>query len=149
MTIASTIEFQTFITSIQDLYVAEAGTKGRGVFTAKKIETGEVIERSCVVELEKSVHYQLVGNLLERYLFLWDKRKKSVAFLLGFGSLYNHSEDYNCFYSREVKNRIMVFRATRDIAPGEEITIHYGPSAAYFTPKTNDHAQEKSESEKN
>lgn len=138
-------EFQKLITSVEGLFVAEAGPKGRGVFAGKLIRAGEVVERSCVVELEKKVHHQLAGNLLERYVFLWDKRKKSVALLLGFGSLYNHSEDFNCYYSREIKNRTTVFIAKKDIVPGEEITIHYGPSAAYFNPKSQNHEQEKSE----
>lgn len=149
MNVDTIYEPQAFITAIEHLYVAEAGVKGRGVYAGRVFKAGEVVERSCVLELERNVLYQLAGNLLERYLFLWDKRKKSVAFLFGFGSLYNHSEDYNCFYSKEVKNRIMVFRAIREILPGEEITIHYGPSAAYFTPKTQNHEQEKSESENN
>ncbi len=114
------------------LYINDAGEKGRGVFTTKAIKPREVIERSSVIEISREEHHQIAGNILERYVFLWDKRKKSIVVVLGFGSLYNHSNEPNASYKPDFKNRIMTFRATRDILPDEEITIHYGPSGEQF-----------------
>jgi SET domain-containing protein len=119
------------------LYISDAGPKGRGVFAGKLFKKGEIIEQCCIVELDRKDHYRFAGNILERYLFLWDKRKKSLALALGFGSLYNHSHEPNGSYTREIKKKILTFRARRDILPHEEISIHYGPAGESYNPKQN------------
>ncbi|TNF39418.1 MAG: SET domain-containing protein-lysine N-methyltransferase [Cytophagales bacterium] len=123
------------ITESTDLYVADAGPKGRGVFAGRAFRKGEIIEKCPIIPWEHEELYRLAGHLLERYVFLWDKRKKSLAVVLGFGSLYNHSSLPNCSYSRQIKNQLIVFRARRPIAQNEELTIHYGPSAESFHEK--------------
>jgi SET domain-containing protein len=45
--------------------------------------------------------------------------------VFGYGSLYNHSESANVHFHRDFRNRLMVFKAVRDIALGEELTINY------------------------
>jgi SET domain-containing protein len=52
--------------------------------------------------------------------------------VLGFGSLYNHSNEANATYAPDLKNHMMTFSASRDIFPHEEITIHYGPAGEQF-----------------
>ncbi|GMQ30282.1 SET domain-containing protein [Algoriphagus confluentis] len=120
------------ITESSRLYVADAGPKGRGVFAGRAFKKGEIVESCPIIPWEQEELYRLSGHLLERYVFLWDKRNKSLAVVLGFGSLYNHSSQPNCGYSRQIKNRLIVFKAKRAIGPHEELTIHYGPSAASF-----------------
>lgn len=71
-------------------------------------------------------HQKLVGHIMENYTFVWDSRKKSVAILLGFGSLYNHSVKPNADYIKKLKDGVMIFKAMRKIKAGEEITIDYG-----------------------
>ena len=44
--------------------------------------------------------------------------------MLGYGSLYNHSEDPNAEYIHQFDDAY-AFAALRDIADGEEITISY------------------------
>lgn len=124
------------LTGHADLFISSAGEKGRAVFASRHFRKGELIERCCIIELDRKDHHRLAGNILERYVFLWDKRKKSLALALGFGSLYNHSPEPNCSYSREIKQKILAFRARRDILPYEEITIHYGPAGESFNPKS-------------
>lgn len=121
------------LTFPRDLSVAEAGKKGRGVFAGKRFRKGEIIECSCIIELGREEHHRLAGSVLERYVFLFDKRKKSLALALGVGSLFNHSNEPNCSYSRNVNQKTITFRALKDISPNEEITIHYGPAGESFT----------------
>jgi SET domain-containing protein len=45
--------------------------------------------------------------------------------MLGYGSLYNHSDEPNAEYTHEADDAYS-FMAVRDIAAGEEITISYG-----------------------
>lgn len=108
------------------LFVSNAGHKGRGVFTSKLLKKGELIEICPVIEVSFKDHQGLIGNILENYTFVWNTKKKSAAILLGFGSLYNHTTNPNADYTKKLKEGVMVFKATKTIKKGEEITINYG-----------------------
>lgn len=108
------------------LFVANAGHKGRGVFTSKILKKGELIEICPVIEVSYKDHQKMVGHILENYTFVWNTRKKSAAIVLGFGSLYNHSKKPNADYIKKLKDGVMVYKAMKTIKKGEEITIDYG-----------------------
>lgn len=80
------------LTFPRDLFVAEAGKKGRGVFAGKPFLKGEVIECSCIIELGREEHHRLAGSVVERYVFLFDKRKKSLALALALYSTIPRSQ---------------------------------------------------------
>jgi len=109
-----------------NLFVSNAGHKGRGVFTSKILKKGDLIEICPVIELSYKEHQGLLGHILENYAFVWNTRKKNVAILLGFGSLYNHSSKPNADYIKRIADGVMVFKALKTIKAGEEITIDYG-----------------------
>ncbi len=109
-----------------NLFVANAGHKGRGVFTSKVLNKGDLIEICPVIELSYKDHQKLVGHKMENYAFAWDSRKKSAAIVLGFGSLYNHSSKPNADYIKKIKDGVMIYKALKKIKAGEEITIDYG-----------------------
>jgi uncharacterized protein len=96
--------------------------KGRGVFARRAIAKGTVIERAPVALLPTK---HLVGGkncpVLAKYFYAWNRN--TVAIALGFGSLYNHSYEPNAVYSD--RDMFIIYRALRDIAPGEEITVNY------------------------
>jgi SET domain-containing protein len=110
------------------LCVSIAGHKGRGVFTSKHIKKDELVEVCPILELSFEEHNLMKGHTLENYPFVWNRKKKSVAILFGFGSLYNHSEkNSNLEYTKDLKNDVMLFSANRDIKKGEELLVDYGP----------------------
>src|SRR3982751_6561045 len=92
--------------------------KGRGVFARRLIRKGEVIERVPMLVLPNEESES--GPVLSHYCFAWGKG--TVALALGYGSLYNHSYRPNARYD-DAGRRIKVFRALRDIAAGEEVTV--------------------------
>ncbi|MEZ4702796.1 MAG: SET domain-containing protein-lysine N-methyltransferase [Rhodothermales bacterium] len=47
------------------------------------------------------------------------------AIVLGYGSLYNHSDNPNLSYSPDAANDLMTYTARRPIAAHEQLTIHY------------------------
>ena len=102
---------------INDIYVKKSPRQGFGVFAGKKIRTGELIEE-CYYILDRGHH-----KAFDTYYF--DVRKKN-ALLLGYGSIYNHSDEPNADYTFNMKTRIATFRAERTIQKGEEIFISYG-----------------------
>ncbi|MBW3598596.1 MAG: SET domain-containing protein [Planctomycetes bacterium] len=100
--------------------------KGRGVFARAPIGEGTVIERAPVLVIPAiEVDENPYDTVIARYCFQWGA--KSVAVVLGYGSLYNHSYRPNAYY-RDRRNRVKEFIALRDIKPGEEITINYNGS---------------------
>ena len=97
------------------------GPRGRGVFAARPFAKGEAVEVCPTVELPGS---EANGTLAD-YVFDSGRGDSSVVLLLGYGMLYNHSYDPNLDYEQE-GTAAVAFVATRDIAPGEELTITYG-----------------------
>lgn len=96
--------------------------KGRGVFATKSIRKGAIIERVPVLLVPIKDFVGGLNNLtLNTYFYIWSKDKVAVS--LGYGSLYNHSYKPNARYVHGADT--LTYRALRDIAVGEEITINY------------------------
>jgi SET domain-containing protein len=57
-----------------------------------------------------------------------------AAVVLGFASLFNHSPDPNCKFTRYIDAMALDVIALRDIAAGEELTFNYGMTL-WFTPE--------------
>jgi SET domain-containing protein len=94
---------------------------GRGVIATADIATGETIELCPVLELGKGD----ASGLLDDYVMSLGDDSDGAALVLGYGSLYNHSEEPNAEYVHEADDAYS-FVALRDIAAGEEVTISYG-----------------------
>lgn len=62
--------------------------------------------------------------------FYFDAKGRYAVFL-GFGSIYNHSEEPNATYSINIKKQLATIKASRTIAKGEEIFVCYGDE--YFS----------------
>lgn len=98
-------------------YVRRSKTHGYGVFANKDLKKGEVIEE-C---------YFLITKGKDRALedFYFDVNRKYAVFL-GYGSIYNHSDEPNADYFINAKRKIATFKADKAIAKGEEILVSYG-----------------------
>ena len=101
--------------------VKRASGKGRGVFARRAIRKGEVFE-TCPVLVVSAGTIEDYSTGFGPYVFEWGEGK--VALALGFGSLYNHSYRPNARYN-DVGPQTKAFKALRDIAPGEEVTVNY------------------------
>ncbi|WP_439623725.1 SET domain-containing protein [Gemmata sp.] len=106
-----------------DLIVRKARGMGRGVFAGRAFRKGEVIEVCPVIRMPSAP----VGSLgvLDHYVFKWGPGGEALAVALGYGSLYNHSPTPNARFSPRTARDDIVFRASRDIAAGEQIVIDY------------------------
>jgi len=102
-----------------DIVIKKSDIHGYGIFAAKKIEKGEMIEE-CPVILTHVTH----DSILRNYVFSWDKDIYAVA--LGYGSLYNHVSDPNATFKRNKDLNLLIIRAARIIMLDEEIYINYG-----------------------
>lgn len=100
--------------------------KGMGVFAIETIDEGEVIEECHLVKLptkrwEKS-------TLLDDYRFCYPQGENWQEFVLplGYGCIYNHSDDNNAMWRNHPTFRAFQFYALRKIEIGEEICTNYG-----------------------
>lgn len=96
--------------------------KGRGLFAARALAAGEVIERSPMLVLPHADLARVHATILDDYLFVWEN---TSAFALGMGGLFNHSYTPNVEYVRDYRTKMLVFETLRDIAAGEELTVNY------------------------
>lgn len=103
------------------ILVRESSGRGLGCFATEKILEKEIFEECYLISASDSVY--------QDYYFRYPKNSnKDIVIPLGFGSIYNHSDQPNANwkddFSREY--RIFQFYALRDILPGEEIFTYYG-----------------------
>jgi hypothetical protein len=97
--------------------------KIRGIISNANFQKGTVIERCPVILYPISQEPIIELTELTKYHFYWTKKYNAIA--LGFGSLYNHSYCANCDYSRNYKEKVMIFKTVKRVKEGEELTINY------------------------
>ncbi len=97
------------------------GPHGRGVYAVRDIPSGETIEITPTIEINDTD----AGGALGDYVISSHNDPELNVFMLGYGSLYNHSDEPCAEYQQDTENTL-AFVALRDIASGEEVTIDYG-----------------------
>jgi SET domain-containing protein len=110
-----------------DVYVADTGTMGLGVFAARAFRAGELVEEAPVLVLRSG--QDALPMLLRQRTFSWGEltgtRDGSEAIVWGYGSLYNHASPSSLEFAARPETGTMVYRAARDIAADEELTLNY------------------------
>ncbi len=78
------------------LFIKQAETKGKGVFTNENISVDKIIEEAPVIVMSAEDRVNLDKTLLHDYIFAWGEKKDKCCVALGFVSMYNHSYQSNC-----------------------------------------------------
>lgn len=112
-------------TQLPGLYIVPTEAKGRSVFCVRDILEGSIIEICPVIILNAADTEAIHKTGLHDYYFVWDIEQNTSAIALGYGSLYNHSENPNADFDILPETEEISFFALRDIPAGEEITIDY------------------------
>lgn len=116
------------------LYLICNTAKGRGVFAREEIRAGTIIEICPVLILDPTENREHIEKTsLYHYTYNWpisnssEKATRTQAVVFGLGSMFNHSSLHqNVGWQRDVPNELVIYRALRDIAQGEELCISYG-----------------------
>jgi len=119
---------------LENIFVAKAKGRGRGVFTKAFIEAKTVIEIVPVIVLSKKERKLIDQTLLHDYIFEWGDDRTECCMALGYVPLYNHSYQSNCEYEMDYKKQLITIRSVRDIKAGEQLFINYNGDAAAETP---------------
>ena len=93
------------------------------VLSRTQFAKGEIVEICPVVIV--SAEAKAVQRLKD-YIFEIDKAKQEYGIVLGYGSLYRHSQKPNIIFAYNKKNKQMYFMTGRTVQAGEELTIDYG-----------------------
>ena len=113
------------------IYVAISAIHGRGVFAQRTIKIGTVIEKCPIIKMKLQEMTVRKHMLLNYYAFMIDEQNEYTGIALGYGSLYNHSDNCNAYYYFNKEKELMIFEAIQPISKDEEITINYlGPESA-------------------
>jgi uncharacterized protein len=109
----------------QSLFIASAGTMGRGMFTSENIAAGTLIETSPVIVMSREERKLLDRTLLHDYIFEWGVKKDQCCMALGYIPIYNHSFRSNCEYEMDFDKECIHIKTVRFITAGEELFINY------------------------
>ena len=107
------------------IYIGSTKKMGRGVFTARALKAGTVIEVSPVIVMDAHDRELIDQTLLYNYIFEWGDDPKQCCMALGYVPLYNHAFVSNCEYEMEYADALMRIKTVRDIEKGEELFINY------------------------
>ena len=95
--------------------------KGWGVFCKEKILKGEIVEQ-CYGIIDNYKTTPLKEYTFELNTKTWETNDSIMP--LGYGGIYNHSDEPNIVY--DIIDKIIEFKATKDIEIGDEICHNYG-----------------------
>ncbi len=112
-------------TQLPGLYYLDTESKGRSVFTSEDITEGSIIEICPVIIINPEETTTIHKTQLHDYYFIWDIETGSSAIALGYGSLYNHSDDPNSEFEVDRSNQTIRFVALKHILAGTELTVNY------------------------
>ena len=112
-----------------EIYFGPSELHGRGVFAARDIEPGEIIEICPVLVFSKEELAHVRQTFLDDYYFDWGTEGDYFALCLGYGSLYNHEYEPNAEYGMDFDALTIDFYAIKAIKAGEEITVNYNGEA--------------------
>jgi|SRR5581483_899616 len=109
------------------IYIKEsnAHNAGRGVFAKRDIKNNIIIEKCPTIVVPKDDLSRLNESVLVTYFFYFGKNKEQLIIALGFGSIYNHCDNPNAAYKIKPLEKLIEFKAIKDIKKGSEITINY------------------------
>jgi len=108
------------------IYADKSPIHGWGVFAKEDIMEGEVFEECPILTLP--IGKGEITPLLIDYRFNYPQGNEweEQVLALGYGSLYNHSENANAYWVSDLENRTFKFISNREIKKDEEIFVWYG-----------------------
>lgn len=102
--------------------------KGLGVVATEDIASGEIIEHCPIIPLsEKETKFLDNESDVLKYYYLFQYAVGKHCLMLGYGSIYNHSNTPNADIDYDTENyqKYLTFFALKDIKAGEEIVYDY------------------------
>lgn len=106
----------------------KSSVHNRGIFANEYIPEGSIIEEVPLIsyvsydDIDKTILKDYVISMPEK---LNKEDASNSSIMLGFGSIYNHSDNNNAQWNFVTDEKMIVI-AIKDIFPDEEIFVNYG-----------------------
>jgi SET domain-containing protein len=121
---------------IEVKYISEK--KGRGAFAKKDIKKGTIIDIAYVVPIPNKEYKKISNTIIYHYCYVWEDPKHLPEFenaiTLSISQFINHSYKPNVKYLYDYDCKAIEFKAIKNIAKGEELTVNYNGRAMDKTP---------------
>jgi SET domain-containing protein len=102
---------------------------GHGVFATEHIPADTTLEECHHLRIKK----EDCSGIMDDYVYniapdpdASEEESECYAFILGYGSIFNHADDHNTEYWHDTDRDLIVFHSIRDIAAGEQLFVNYG-----------------------
>lgn len=117
------------------LFVKATGARGRGLFSDRDAQPNDILT-ACPCLADETAAFQ--ASIASDYIFEHPTQAGRSVLPLGLCALANHSETPNATWDfhESAEPPLMYLRATRPIARGEELLLHYGPEYWSSRPRT-------------
>jgi SET domain-containing protein len=114
------------LTHPKKLEVKTSNIHGYGVFATDDIKQGEIVEDCYIIKIPLKRGF--MPQMFIDYKFKWQTDDGTIEEVLplGFGCIYNHSDNYNVTWRQITERKIIQFYAVKDIKKGEEVCHWYG-----------------------
>jgi hypothetical protein len=111
------------------LFVKESELHGMGLFSQNYFSSGEIITKISgeIIDADECVRRELDGNV---YIFWKSDNEYIDVSQVSCLKYINHSCDYNCDIEEDESGNLILV-ASKEIKPGEELTIDYGYDEIY------------------
>jgi hypothetical protein len=109
---------------LNDIFIDDAGKKGRGVFTKRPIPAETLIETAPVIVLSPEDRTKIEDTGLYYYIFEWGENTDYGAVGLGYISIYNHESPSNCEYLMDYAQKTISIQVFRQPIPYQHYTEH-------------------------
>jgi len=115
------------------LEVKKSPIHGYGVFTTQDIPNLTLIEECHLMLFHNNDVIRYNDINLIRNGFAWPKstRKSHIAIPLGFGCIYNSSDEPNINWKTNEEKFLIEFYTVKDIKKGDELCHYYGELIEY------------------
>ena len=126
---------------IPGLFITESDGRGRGVFTAEPLSTGDLIEICPIIKIPVGQLDLIDQTILYDYYFLWEEAGYRGCIVLGYGSIYNHNKSANADMIFDYEDSTVKIMSNQDIIQGSELFVDYTgggltkESDLWFNPK--------------
>jgi SET domain-containing protein len=110
-----------------DIEVRKSDVHGYGVFAKNDIRTGQILEECHLLLWDKSLGH---GDYMRSYRFSFPRYAKEHenCLPLGFGCIYNCSENPNIEWKCDEENKLIIFYTIKNIKKDKELYHNYSDS---------------------
>lgn len=113
--------------------VRKSKIHGYGVFAKEPISAGEIIEECHLIKIPIKMGHIPEFMVEHKFGYPAGSVVQEHVLPLGYGCIYNHSDNNNAMWKNHPTKKLFQFYAIRNIEVGEEVCTYYGDERYWDT----------------